>query len=111
MNSIQEYIIAFCTCPDINSAEKIARKLVEKQIAACVNIITELKSIYQWKGEICNEDEVLMIIKTISDNYQELEKEIKNNHPYDIPEIISYSIYKGEKSYLKWISESTVTFK
>ncbi len=101
-----DFIIVFCTTPGKDSAEKIARSLVEKRLAACANIVDNITSIYRWKGEICRDDEAMLLIKTTADAYEALEKEIKARHPYDTPEIVALPLLKGSAEYLKWIGES-----
>ncbi len=101
--------IIFCTCPDRESAEKIARRLVETNAAACVNILPALTSVYQWRGTIETEQELLLLIKTRDDRYPEIEQQIKSLHPYELPEIIAVSIARGLPDYLKWIDSCLVT--
>ncbi|MBI2084782.1 MAG: divalent-cation tolerance protein CutA [Candidatus Aenigmarchaeota archaeon] len=101
------YSILFVTCPNLKSAGKISRHLLNEKLVACVNILPVIKSEYWWKGKIQSHSEVLMIIKTRSELYQKVEKEIKRLHPYKIPEVISFKVHKGNKDYLNWISEVT----
>lgn len=96
-------IVTFCTCPDKITAEKIARALVEKQLAACVNILPNLTSIYTWQGQIETADEHLLIIKAPAQAYPAIEKSIQQLHPYELPEIIALSIAQGLPGYLNWI--------
>jgi periplasmic divalent cation tolerance protein len=91
----------------MDKAARIARELVEKKLAACVNIIPELRSIYAWQGRVCDERECLMIMKTRRDLFDQLRDTVKELHPYDVPEIISLSIEQGLQDYLKWIDDST----
>lgn len=102
-----EYGIVLCTTDTNGSAKKIAVNLVEHRFAACVNIIPQVKSVYSWQGEIKQDEEFLLIIKTKISRYSELEEQIKKLHPYDIPEIIMLDINQGSKDYLKWIGENT----
>jgi periplasmic divalent cation tolerance protein len=99
----KDAIIIFSTCPDKNSAEKIAKELVENELAACVNMIEGLTSIYRWQGQICRDQELLLIIKTTSSKLNELETKIKALHPYQLPEIIALPINMGSKEYLNWL--------
>jgi periplasmic divalent cation tolerance protein len=101
------YILCLVTIDDLKRASEIAGILVEKRLAACVNIIPEIQSIYRWKGEICNDTERLMIIKTQKHLFDRLEAVIKETHPYEIPEIISFDIQQGYSKYLRWIDDST----
>lgn len=88
-------------------AEKIAKLLVEKKLAACVNIIPKVKSIYRWEGRICNESESLLIAKTKTLLVHELIKEVKEHHSYKVPEIISIPINDGNPDYLDWLKSET----
>ncbi len=101
------YILCLVTIDDLKTASEIAGILVEKRLAACVNIVPEIQSIYRWKGEICNDTERLMIIKTQKHLFDRLEAVIKETHPYEIPEIISFDIQQGYSKYLRWIDDST----
>jgi periplasmic divalent cation tolerance protein len=98
------YQIIFCTCPDKDTAEKIAHLLVEHKLAACVNIVPNIRSVYRWQGEIEQADEFLLLIKAEQATYSELEKLIKTHHPYQLPEIIAVAIERGLPDYLNWIA-------
>jgi periplasmic divalent cation tolerance protein len=102
------YIVCLVTIDDPAKAANIARILVEKHLAACVNIIPEIQSIYSWKGQICDEKERLMIIKTRRTLFNELQAAVKELHPYEVPEIIAVDIQHGLPEYLQWINDSTV---
>ncbi|MDQ7778667.1 MAG: divalent-cation tolerance protein CutA [Planctomycetota bacterium] len=88
-------------------AERIARALVGERLAACVNIVPQLRSIYRWQGKICNDLERLLLIKTTSARFRALEKRVRELHPYDVPEIIALKISAGEKRYLAWLFDSS----
>lgn len=103
-----EYRIVLCTIDSIENAKKLAHNLVKDKLAACVNIVSGVTSVYEWKNEICEDSEYLLIIKTKSDLYEKLEAKIKELHPYEIPEIVSLKIDKGSKSYLDWIKNITL---
>jgi len=96
-------IAVITTLPDKETAKAIARKLVEKNLAACVNIIPMEKSIYKWKGKIEEVNEILLLIKTTKTQYPGLETEIRANHPYELPEIIYFEIKGGSNEYLDWV--------
>lgn len=100
------YQLILCTCPDTSVAERIAHQLVEQQLAACVNIIPQIKSIYRWQNAIETAHEQLLLIKTSTHCYAQLEQCVKSLHPYEVPEIIALDISKGLPSYLQWIAES-----
>lgn len=93
------------TCPDAESAEALASTLVEKRLAACINIIPNIRSVYVWKGKRVTGDEYLLLIKTLTACYNELEKTIRSLHSYELPEIIAVPIEKGLPEYLAWIGE------
>lgn len=103
MTMQQTYQIILCTSPDKESAEKIAHQLINDKIAACINILPGLTSIFRWQGKIETEQEHLLLIKTRKDRYQAVEKSIQTNHPYEIPEIIAIPIEKGLAEYMQWI--------
>lgn len=98
--------VIFCTCPDQASAEVIANQLVTMQLAACVNILPNLVSIYQWQGNVQKDNEVLMMIKSDQQHFAALATCIKQNHPYDVPEVIALDIQQGDNDYLNWINQS-----
>lgn len=95
--------IIFCTCPDNDTAEKIARLLVETNKAACVNILPGIRSFYTWKGQVESAMEHLLLIKAHKDHYQSIETTIRDHHPYELPEIIALAIERGLPEYLHWI--------
>ncbi|MEK6821845.1 MAG: divalent-cation tolerance protein CutA [Thermoproteota archaeon] len=99
-------IIIVSTYPNKKSITKIANELVQNKIAACVNI-TKISSIYSWQGKIENASEYLALFKTTQKNKKSLKEKIKASHPYDIPEIAEINIISINKSYLKWLVEST----
>jgi len=102
--------IVFCTMPDTASAEKLAAKIVEAKLAACVNLIPGLTSLYMWDNKLNKGTEVLLMIKTTTQAYAALEQHIHSGHPYELPEIISVPIDAGLPAYLQWITDnSTVT--
>lgn len=97
------YSVSYVTVPDDTVAKKIARGLVENKLAACVNIIPQLTSVYEWEGKVQEEPELLLMIKTRTDIVDALTKYVKENHPYTICEVISLPIEKGNMDYLNWI--------
>ena len=100
------YIVVLCMIDTYEAAKSIARTLVESKLAACVNIVPQITSIYSWKGEIVEDNEFLLIIKSKSEAYDKLESEIKELHSYEVPEIIAFDINKGLPEYLRWIEEN-----
>lgn len=103
-----EYRIVLCTIDSIKNAKELAHNLVKARLAACVNIVSGVTSVYEWENAICEENEYLLIIKTKSDLYKKLETKIKEFHPYEVPEIVSLKIDNGSKSYLDWIEKNTL---
>jgi periplasmic divalent cation tolerance protein len=97
-------IIVLTTTPNIKEAEGLATKIVEAKLAACVQVLPEIKSFYFWEGKVQNEPENLLLIKTLEENFAELEKFIKANHSYDVPEIVALSAKDVSESYLNWLT-------
>ena len=102
-----KYIIVLITCPNKEVSEQIANALLEQKLAACVNIMTPVISLYSWGGEINRDEEMLLIVKSRADLFEELIPAVKNVHPYDVPEIIALPIIMGSQDYLGWIDEVT----
>ena len=98
-------LLVYCTCPDPGTAETLAHRVLEKKLAACVNIAAPSRSVYRWRGKIEHADETLLSIKTTTDRYKKLEQFIQQQHPYDVPEIIALPIQHGLPDYLKWVEE------
>jgi periplasmic divalent cation tolerance protein len=96
--------IVLCTAPDRETGERIAHSLVSEQLAACVNIVPGVASIYRWKGAVEQDEEVLMFIKTSQTLWPRLEARILALHPYELPEIIAVPIHTGQTDYTKWIT-------
>ena len=101
------FIVVLVTCGSEEEGLKIARALVEDGLAACVNLISPVRSIYRWEGKIFDENEWLLIIKTQRERFGELERKVKSLHSYSVPEIISLPILEGSSSYLDWVKEMT----
>jgi len=104
MNSI---CMVFCTCPDEQVAEKLAARLLKQRLAACVNIIPDIRSIYRWNGEINRDSEALMVIKTAVEEYEALESCLREHHPYDVPEVVCLPVQAGLPEYLAWVAKET----
>lgn len=98
-----QVIVTFCTCPDKATAEKIALLLVEANLAACVNILPNLTSVYSWQGQIESAEEHLLIIKSPQIAYKAIETAIRSQHPYELPEIIAVPVGQGLPEYINWI--------
>jgi periplasmic divalent cation tolerance protein len=104
---MDDTLVVLTNLPDREAAVKLAHELVERKLAACVNVLAECTSIYRWKGAIENAREVPVLIKTRSALYDELEAEIAKLHPYEVPEIIALPVARGLPEYLAWVSEGT----
>lgn len=104
--SDNEFQIVLCSCPDIGIAKQLAHHLVAKRLAACVNIIPQILSIYRWQEKIEENPELLLVIKTSAARYAQLEHAIKTRHPYEAPEIIALPIQQGLPVYLDWLRMS-----
>jgi len=102
-------LVVFCTCPDEQAARKLAAGLVQSGLAACVNVLPDIRSIYRWQGEVREDGEVLMVIKTTGERYPELEQWLADHHPYDLPEVIALPVDRGLPAYIEWVAQETNT--
>lgn len=102
-------LIVITNAPDRDTALKIAHALIERKLAACVNILAECTSVYRWHGELETATEVPLLVKTRAEIYDEVEAAIKSLHPYELPEIVAVGIERGLPDYLDWVSAATVT--
>jgi len=103
------HLLIYCTCPNQETAEQIARQLVASNLAACVNILPGVSSVYEWQGQIETAQEHLLLIKSRKAQYQAIEAAIKAIHPYELPEIIAVAIASGSTEYLQWIDTCVST--
>lgn len=101
-------LLVLTNCPDEEVANAIALAVVEAGLAACVNILPRVQSIYRWQGAVESASEIPLLIKTTATNYAALEAAIREQHPYDIPEIIALPITQGLPAYLNWVATETV---
>jgi periplasmic divalent cation tolerance protein len=106
-HSSDESIVVLVTAPPGEMARTIARRLVDARLAACVNIVPSIESIYRWEGQRCEETEWLLVIKTRKPLFERLAAEVKALHNYTVPEIIALPIVTGSVEYLRWVLEST----
>jgi len=104
---MSDALLILCTCPNAESASRIARALVEERLAACVNRVPGLTSVYRWQGEIHEDNEVLLLIKTQHERFESLRARIIELHPYDVPEVIALEIAAGHAPYLEWLRTET----
>ena len=102
MSSVYQVVV--CSCPDKVISEKLAHILVNNQLAACVNILPNITSVYRWQDQVETAQEYLLLIKSMRSKYDLIELVIKNNHPYELPEIIAVSTDNGSSEYLNWIA-------
>lgn len=102
-----EYVVIYCTVPNRKEGRDIARILVESNLASCVNIIDKVESIFSWDGEICEEKEAMLIIKTKKELFGKINHSIHRLHSYNVPEVIAVPIIEADETYLKWISHET----
>lgn len=102
-------LIVFCNCGSADEAERIARTVVTKQLAACANILPSIRSIYRWQGAIEDATEHMLVMKTRAELYEALEREIHALHSYSVPEVIAMRIERGSQSYLNWIASETAS--
>jgi len=100
-------LLVLTNCPDEESANAIALALVEERLAACVNILPRVQSVYRWQGAVESATEIPLFIKSTATNYPALEAAIRNRHPYQVPEIIALPVERGVPAYLDWIASET----
>jgi periplasmic divalent cation tolerance protein len=100
------HLLVMTTLPDMALAEDLSRQLVDKSLAACVNILPKMVSIYRWKQDLQRGEEHQLMMKTTTDNYPALEQFIRQHHPYELPEIIAIPIAHGLPDYLAWVSDN-----
>jgi periplasmic divalent cation tolerance protein len=102
-----EHLVVLSTCPDRQVAEGIAQTLVEARHAACVNIVPGITSVYRWEGEIQQDAELLLVIKTTAGSYRGVEETIRQLHPAELPEVVALSMQGGLGDYLHWVALET----
>ena len=104
---MDQALLVLTNVPDLECAQLVARTLVEARLAACVNLLPAVHSIYRWQGQIEEATEITLLIKTTSQQIDSLQKAIEKLHPYDVPEIIATPIVAGYAPYLQWIATET----
>ena len=100
-------LLCFNTCPDPATAERLATHLVEERLAACVQVLPGLRSVYRWQGALERSEEVLLLIKTTRSRYPALQARLPQLHPYELPELLAVESVFGLPAYLQWVVEST----
>jgi periplasmic divalent cation tolerance protein len=104
---MSDYSVVFMTASSHEEAENIAENLVSHKLAACVNILPNMKSFYWWDDKVCKDDELLLVAKIKTSLFKDLEKAVKKLHSYDVPEIILLPIENGSNAYLQWLEKVT----
>jgi periplasmic divalent cation tolerance protein len=103
-----EYVIVLTTLPADGESAALARKLVEERLAACVNLLPPMESIFRWEGQVEQDAERQVVIKTSRERVAVLWERIRELHPYEVPEFVVLSIVDGSEAYLRWIGQSTL---
>lgn len=105
----EQAIVVLCTVPSTEVAERLGHGAVEGKLAACVNIVPGVRSIYEWEGKLEDDQELLLVVKTTKARYLALEAWLTEQHPYDVPEVVALDVTAGSRSYLDWVLASTQT--
>ncbi len=103
----QTMLLVMTTITDIDKGKLLARQIIEKQLAACCNIVPGITSIYRWKNELCEDQECLLVMKTIKTRYTQLSEFILQQHPYETPELIALPVTESTQEYLSWVTKET----
>lgn len=106
MSAPEPTLMVYVTCPAA-VAEALATTLVEQRVAACVNVVPEVRSVYRWQGAVEQTEECLLLIKTAASRYEALEQQVRAHHPYELPEIVAVSLNAGFTDYLRWVQENS----
>lgn len=99
-------VVVLVTCGSVEEATRIARSLVEDRLAACVNVSAPVRSVYHWEGHVCDDQEVLLVIKTVRTLFDRVRRAVEKLHSYQVPEVICLPIIDGAPNYLNWLTES-----
>lgn len=102
-----DVFMVYCTCPDRDTASGLGRELIAGRLAACCNVVEGLTSVFRWEGTVEEDPEVLLIAKTTRERYPALERSIRENHPYELPEILAVPVSAGLDGYLDWVADET----
>lgn len=106
---MSDILLVLTNTPDPDTAERIARHLVENNLAACVNRLAPCRSVYRWEGAVEEAEEIPLLIKTTVARYPEVEAAIRALHPYELPEVVAVRVDRGLPAYLAWVAQETVT--
>ncbi len=101
----EDAFVVLCTTPDEPTAHALARGLVERRLAACVNVLPGVTSYYEWQGAMQRDTETLLVVKTSLARLEDLESWLQRSHPYEVPEVIALPIVQGADTYLKWLAD------
>jgi periplasmic divalent cation tolerance protein len=105
---MSDTLLVLTNAPDADTAERIARHLVSRRLAACVNALAPCRSVYRWQGVIEETEEIPLLIKTTAARYPEVEAAIRALHPYELPEVVAVRVERGLPAYLAWIAQETL---
>ena len=105
MQGLSGRVVALSTVASAEEADRLARALVERRLAACVNVVPGVVSHYRWKGELQRDEERLLVIKTRAERIEALREALRELHPYELPELVAFEISDGSPEYLKWLDE------
>jgi periplasmic divalent cation tolerance protein len=105
MQRLSGRVVALSTVGSAEEADRLARALVERRLAACVNVVPGVVSHYRWQGELQRDDERLLVIKTRAERIEALRDALRELHPYELPELVAFEISDGSPEYLKWLDE------
>ena len=108
MSAEKGVVVVFVTCPPGEEATRLARLLVSEKLAACVNVVGPIRSLYWWEGKVQDDAESLLVIKTRAERFPRLRDRIQQEHPYEVPEILALDVVDGAPAYLDWVVQSVV---
>ena len=103
---MKDIVVILSTAPDADTANRLAQGLVENRLAACVNIMPDIRSIYRWQGTVQNESEIMMVIKSTQQSFAAVETWLQEHHPYDEPELLALPVGQGSNTYLDWVDDN-----
>jgi periplasmic divalent cation tolerance protein len=106
--SEEQVILVLCTFPNAEQARQIGTLVVERQLAACVNLVPGIESIYEWEGKVCLEAEVMGVFKTSAERFEALKDALVEVHPYEVPEVVALPVTKGSAPFLDWVRRQCV---